>query len=73
MVVCKFIILEIVICMCCIVCIPSPTCTHFNLKEAYWISSNIAIALFDFSLLLPIYLSLSQLCDSKVVALNLFA
>ena len=39
--------------------------------------SNIAIAILDFSLLLPIQLSLFQLCDSKVyrkvVPLNLFA
>ena len=38
-------------------------------KGAYWISSNIAIAILNFSLLLPLQLSLFQLCDSKVVAL----
>ena len=43
-----------------------------RIKVAYWISSNIAIALLNFSLLLPIELSLFQLCDSKVVALNPF-
>ena len=35
--------------------------------------SNIAIAILDFSLLLSIKLSLFQLFDSKVVALNPFA
>ena len=33
----------------------------------------IAIAILDFSLLLPLLLSFFQLCDSKVVALNPFA
>ena len=45
-----------------------------DFKGAYWISSNIAIAILNFSLLLPIQLSLFRLnCDSKVVALNPFA
>ena len=43
------------------------------IKGAYWISSNIAIAILNFSLLLPIQLSLFQLCNSKVVALYPFA
>ena len=42
-------------------------------KLAYWIKSNIAIAIFNLTLLLPIWLSLFQFCDSKVVALNPFA
>ena len=36
----------------------------FLFKGAYWISSNIAIAILNFSLLIPIYLSLFQLCLS---------
>ena len=36
-----------------------------SLKMAYWIISKIAIAILNFSLLLHIYLSLFQLCDSK--------
>ena len=52
---------------------------------AYWIAkyflphyqivqfSNIAIAIVDFSLLLPIYLLLFQLSDRKDVTLSLFA
>ena len=45
----------------------------FYLKVAFWISSNIVIAILNFSLLLPLLLSLFQLSDSKVVTLNPFA
>ena len=53
--------------------LPGTTFILSYIKGAYWISSNIAVAILNFSLLLPLKPTLCQLCDSKVVALNPFA
>ena len=46
-----------------IMCEPEPEPGHMQFKGAYWII-HIAIAILDFSLLLPIKLSLFQLLRS---------